>query len=84
MSFVTHPSSGSRLTRAVSTPRIPLHLRRRFGAPSEAGRLAIEALFRDVWKADGAIDVGVEKESPADMLRNLEERTDRNRRLVIP
>lgn len=84
MSSAARASFGSRLVKAVSTPRVPLRLRRRFGAPSEAGRQAIQALLRDVWRADGAIDVGVEKESPDDMLRNLEERTDRNRRLVIP
>jgi 2-polyprenyl-3-methyl-5-hydroxy-6-metoxy-1,4-benzoquinol methylase len=84
MSTSTLSSRRAGFIRSISTPWISRRIRRRFGASSEEGRREITTLLRDVWQADGAIDAGVEKEDPEQMLRNLEERTDRNRRLVIP
>lgn len=84
MGDMTQPSIRWGLVRALSTPRISRRLRRRFGAPNEAGRREILRQLRDGWEADGSVDTAGGKETPEDMLRNLEERTDRNRRLVIP
>ncbi|MBN1556490.1 MAG: class I SAM-dependent methyltransferase [Phycisphaerae bacterium] len=69
---------------ALSTPWISSRLRRRFGAPEEQGRQGILTLLRDEWRSPGAIDREGEDEQPEGMLRDLEERTERNRRLVIP
>lgn len=84
MSVFRNSSFRRRLAERLATPRIPAHLRRRFGSPSQAGRRAVLSLLRDEWHSDGAIDRPGARETPEDRCRDLEERTDRNRRLVIP
>ncbi|MBN1942643.1 MAG: methyltransferase domain-containing protein [Phycisphaerae bacterium] len=84
MAAMCDSSRRARWLTALTTPRIPPRLSARFGSPSEAGRQAVLALLRDDWQSNGAADRGQAGESPEEMLRDLEARTGRNRRLVIP